>query len=240
MSVEVLKAKEDIDSSRSRLLDRGISCLALEIGRRSRWQRLLGTGRRTLGDAVKSWDVLRTVEYLERAYPRSARVLDIGAFNSEVLCVLHRLGFERLTGVDLNPAIRDMPLAEAIRYEVGNFLHTPFPEDSFDVVTAISVIEHGFEGPALLTELSRILAPGGSFVASVDYWPEKIDTSNQKFFGMDWRIFSRDELGALVALAADYGFAPEGTLALEAGEPTIHCADRDYTFAWLALKKRRA
>jgi SAM-dependent methyltransferase len=164
-------------------------------------------------------------------------VLDIGAYSSEILCVLHRLGFSRLIGIDLNPNIRHMPYSDSIRYEVGDFLRTPFPDRSFDVITSISVIEHGFDAPALLGEMSRLLAPGGCFVASFDYWPDKIVTRGTRFFGMDWCIFSREEVAAFVALAADYGFESEGSLALEVDEAPVHCANRDYTFAWLTLRR---
>jgi SAM-dependent methyltransferase len=238
VSVEVLKAKQDVEVARSRLEARGASCLGLETTRPTLLQRLLRRAPPRLGDRVKSWDVLRTAEEIERRYPRTARVLDIGAFNSEILAVLHRLQFTRLTGLDLNPDVRQMPFREHIRYEEGNFLHAPFPDGAFDVITAISVIEHGFDAPALLSEMSRLLDHGGSFIASFDYWPEKLDTRDTKFFGMDWLIFSSQEVRALVAQAAEYGLEPLGPLALEAGEPTVKCAGFDYTFGWMALRKR--
>jgi SAM-dependent methyltransferase len=190
-----------------------------------------------LGDLVKSWDVLRTAEFLERSFSKTARVLDIGAYGSEILPILHRLGFSRLTGIDLNPEMGKMPYAGSIRYQVGDFLRTPFADHSFDVVTAISVIEHGFDGPALLREVSRLLATDGLFVASFDYWPDKIDTDGATFFDMDWLIFSRGEVEDFLRQAKAYGLQSDGAVALDACERTIHCADRDYTFGWMALKR---
>lgn len=238
VSIEVLASKKQIEHARARLEERGLSCLGMAVGEPPGfWRRLFGDRQARLGDRVKSWDVLRTAEFLEQSFPRSARILDIGAYCSEILCVLHRLGFERLTGIDLDPRIARMP-SEDIRYQIGNFLRTPFPDHCFDVVTSISVIEHGFEGPALLTEMSRLLAPGGSFVASFDYWPEKIDTRDTKFFDLDWRIFSRQEVVAFLGEATAHGFDPVGAVALDAVDRPIHCANRDYTFAWMALRKR--
>ncbi len=237
VAVEVLQSKEEIARARARLEERGLSCLGLELQGRSLWQRLRGVPPARVGDAVKSWDVLRTAEFVERSYPKTARVLDLGAFCSELPCTLHRLGFERVAGVDLNPRVRRMPFADRIRWEVGNFLHTPFADGSFDVITSVSVIEHGFDAPALLREASRLLAPGGSFVASFDYWPEKLDTSGTRFFGLDWRIFSRQEVEAFVAEARGYGLAPVGPLALDASGKPVRFGGRDYTFAWMALKR---
>jgi SAM-dependent methyltransferase len=237
VSVEVLKTKADVEQARARLEERGISCLGMAFDGRSPWRRLMGDPPASVGDRVKSWDILRTVEHLERSHPRSARVLDLGAYSSEILCTLHRAGYERLTGIDLNPRVRRMPFADGIRWEVGNFLQAPFRDGAFDVITSVSVIEHGFDAPVLFREMARLLSPGGTFIASFDYWPEKIDTRGTKFFGMDWLIFSREDVEAAIGRAREFGFTPVGALALDASERTIQCAGRDYTFAWMALRR---
>lgn len=76
-------------------------------------------------------------------------------------------GHQRLTEVDLNPDIVKMPHSGAIDYSVGDFLWAPFPDRTFAAVTAISVIEHGFNGEALAAEIARLLMPGGFFIASI-------------------------------------------------------------------------
>jgi SAM-dependent methyltransferase len=150
------------------------------------------------------------------------------------------MGYANLTGVDLNPDIRYMPYADNIRYVVSDFMHTPFENGSFEVITSTSVIEHGFNGQALLLEMSRLLRPGGYFIASFDYWPEKIDTTGIPFFGMDWKIFSKQEVLAFIQEAAAYQLSPCGEVDLRAQEKPITCAKRSYTFAWLALRKSAA
>jgi len=89
----------------------------------------------------------------------------------------------------------------------------------------------------LLNEISRLLRPGGYFIASVDYWPDKIDTTGSKMFGMDWRIFSREEVLAFLEEARGYGLSPCGPISLEANEALIEAAGKNYTFAWLVLQK---
>jgi SAM-dependent methyltransferase len=186
---------------------------------------------------LKSWDILTTATFIRERLPRSAPILDIGAYASEILPALYRMGYSSLAGVDLNPAVRMMPHANAIRYEVSDFMQTPFEDGSFDAVTAISVIEHGFDPPRLLGEISRLLRPGGYFIASFDYWPEKIDTTGMKVFGMDWTIFSREEVQDFVSRAKTYGLEPVGDIALDAGERVIRWGGKEYTFCWLALRK---
>jgi SAM-dependent methyltransferase len=116
-------------------------------------------------------------------------------------------------------------------------MQTPFADATFKAITSISVIEHGFDAQALLKEMSRLLQPGGYFIASFDYWPEKIDTTGIEFFGMDWLIFSRQEVADFIGQAAEYGLVPDGELHYAGQETPIECAGKKYTFGWLALKK---
>ena len=191
-----------------------------------------------VGDELKSWDVLQTAEFIDRTVARDAPVLDIGAYASEMPPVLHRMGYRRISALDLNPDIARMPYAKAIDYRVGNFLRAPYADASFEAITAISVIEHGFDGKALVTEMSRLLAPGGYFIASYDYWPDKVATDGQDIFGMSWTIFSRAEVQDLIAIAAQAGLKPFGAVNFACGaEKPISCFSRDYTFAWMVLQR---
>src|SRR2546423_3782575 len=199
MSLAILQSLTEVDQARAELERRNLSCLQARRG----WLRSLLRPRTIeVGDRLKSWDVLRTVRFLEANIARDDAVLDIGAYASEILCILKKLGYTRLSGVDFNRDLVRMPYAESIRYEVADFMHTRFPDESFAAVTAISVIEHGFNSEALLNEVTRLLRPGGYFIASFDYWREKIDTSTTPIFGLDWRIFSRAEVDEFIASAA--------------------------------------
>jgi ubiquinone/menaquinone biosynthesis C-methylase UbiE len=142
-----------------------------------------------------------------------------------------------VSGVDLNANVRLMPYSHAINYQVANFMQTSFPNESFVAVTAISVIEHGFQSQSLLKEVTRLLRPNGYFIMSFDYWPEKIDTQNIKIFELDWRIFSQEEVLGLLKEASYFGLRPCGNVNLDACEAPITYCSRDYTFAWLVLQK---
>ena len=104
-------------------------------------------------------------------------------------------------------------------------------------ITSVSVIEHGFDEQSLLKEMSRLLVPGGYFIASFDYWPEKIDTSEIKYFGMDWKIFSKEEVTNFITEAANYGLFPVGEMMPDSKKKPIECGGKRYTFAWLVLTK---
>jgi SAM-dependent methyltransferase len=164
--------------------------------------------------------------------------MDIGAYASEICPILHRLGFQHVLGLDLNSDILKMPFANNVEYRVGDFLQAPFPGESFGAITAISVIEHGFRGEELAKEMCRLLRPGGLFIASFDYWPEKIATTGIDMFGMSWTIFSRQDLEQFLSTAARVKLQPIGPLHFHGENKPISCLDRKYTFAWMVLQKQ--
>ncbi|WP_124950153.1 class I SAM-dependent methyltransferase [Sulfuriferula thiophila] len=235
MTMEVLQDKLQISKARQELVNKGASLIESPL--RSLLRKLGLVRGVAMGDMVKSWDVLATVDFLEKNVQKNDPILDIGCYASEVIVALHKLGFSNLTGADLNPNLRKMPYQNDIHYEITDFMHTKFEDASFQAITSISVIEHGFDGQSLLKEMSRLLKPGGYFIASFDYWPEKIDTTGTKFFGMDWKIFSKNEVVDFVNAAAAYGFSPNGEMKYDGKDKPIDCADKQYTFGWLVLKK---
>lgn len=233
--MEVLKTKSQIVKARQELKRKGASSIMSPI--RSFLHRYGLVKGVLLGDKIKSWDVLETLNFIEKHVQKNEPILDIGCYASEVIVALHKIGYNNLTGADLNPDLNKMPYQGAIHYEVTNFMQTQFADGSFKAITAISVIEHGFDGPALLKEMSRLLQPEGYFIASFDYWPEKIDTTGIKFFGMDWKIFSKQDVTEFIELAENYGLAPVAELHFDGQDTPIECGGKKYTFGWLALKK---
>jgi SAM-dependent methyltransferase len=235
MCVEVLKSKTEIQSARRELHRRKLSFTSPWWKRRAH---KLGVSKAiVVGDELKSWDVLKTVNFIEQNICPNDLVLDMGAFASELLCILHALHYSNLAGIDLNPDIKKMPYADDVRYEVSDFMHTTFESASCQVISAISVIEHGFNSRLLLAEISRLLCPGGYFVASFDYWPDKVDTTGISFFGMDWTIFSEQDVRRFLEEARSYNLTPRGEVDLAGCERPIKCAHKEYTFAWLVLQK---
>lgn len=233
--LEVLQAKSQIGEARRVMAQRGLSTLEGAI---SKFLRRFGLASGlSVGDYIKSWDVLKTLDFIESHLPRDAAILDLGAFCSEVPVALGRMGYTRVHGIDLNPALKSMPDSDKIKYDIGNFMSTPYSDASFDAVTSISVIEHGYEPERLFSEVARLLRPGGYFIASFDYWPDKIDIGGTTFFDMSWLIFSKGDVEAMLEIANRHGLRPVGALQPAAKEQAVHCIGFDYTFAWLALQK---
>lgn len=59
--------------------------------------------------------------------------------------------------------------------QAGTILDMPYADGSFDVVLASEILEHVHEDVQAISELVRILAPGGTLAVTVPrYWPEKV------------------------------------------------------------------
>jgi SAM-dependent methyltransferase len=235
MSLRVLKSTSDVAHARAQLRARGLSSV-------DGWwpQTAAKLGIRTLpvvGDTRKSWDVLRTAEFIRDHVAIDEMVVDIGARGSEMLPVLAKMGYSHLVGVDLDRSVLEMPRTQGIEYRVGDFRQMDLPAGGCGAVTAISVIEHGYDPHRLFQEVARVLRPGGHFVASFDYWPDKLDTDGRMLFGMSWRIFSESDVRQMVSDAAIHGLRPAGDLDTQATEPIVHFEGYHYTFAWMALTK---
>jgi SAM-dependent methyltransferase len=239
--MKVLRSATEIELARSELVRRGVSALrpSHRIGRF-----LIDRGWypfRHLGDYKKSWDVLQTLTFIESHLSKSASILDLGCFGSELPATLSRTGFTNLHGVDLDPRLGDAEAVPNVHFTRGDYFQAPYRSTTFDALTAISVIEHGYDPDRLIHEASRLLKPGGFFILSFDYWPEKLDTGEQRLFGMPWAILSKDDVAKLVSVAREVGslVEVESDRSSASPAPVISFSGRRYTFAWMVLQKLR-
>jgi len=238
MGLTILKNREEMESASRILHARGLGPSRFPDGYVRGVAYMIRTqSRLPPPEWRKAWDLERTISLIESAVPKDATVLDLGAFNSGVIPALARLGYTNIVGIDLDPRVRYGPRRDVVRYVVADFHETGLNDASCDVVTAMSTIEHGWQGDRLFSEVSRLLKPGGLFIASTDYWPIKIDTRGVMAFGLPWIIFSEEEMRGLISTAATHRLLPSGVLDFSAMEPVISWTGRTYTFAHLVLKR---
>lgn len=100
-----------------------------------------------------------------------ARILDVGCGVGENLARLTRYG-GRAHGIDPNlPRLKDARAVAPVAAAFGEGL--PWADDSFDMVYVSHVFHHASDLDAALSEVERVLAPGGVLFAieSVDDSP---------------------------------------------------------------------
>ncbi len=99
---------------------------------------------------------------------RPLQTLDIGAAQGRAVIAMTRRG-HRGYGVEpwdeARKVSQELAAAEGTSTDIrkGTAEDIPFPDNSFDIVTATSVIEHVTDLDAALREVWRVLVPGGLF-----------------------------------------------------------------------------
>ena len=133
-------------------------------------------GEYTSTDARKFGGPIETVRRLfvqtlagriARRFGSSGRVLDIGCGDGKLLVALAARGFTG-TGVELNSRVQErLPPGSDVQVCVGTLAQAAFPDASFRVVVLRHVLEHLRDPLAVLTEVRRIIEPGGGLVIAV-------------------------------------------------------------------------
>ena len=136
------------------------------------------------------------VEFEERfrACPELAparSVLCLGARLGTEVRALHRLGHFAI-GIDLEPGPANPYVLP------GDFHHLVFPDGSVDAVYC-NALDHVFDLERMVGEVTRVLAPGGVFLAEFEIGFGEGHTPGE-FEALHWR-----DSGALVARIADVG-----------------------------------
>lgn len=111
----------------------------------------------------------------------------------------------------------------------GDAHRLPFPDGSFDRVICSEVLEHVPDPDQVLSEISRILKPGGLFAASVPrYWPEaicwRLSEGYQNTPGGHVRIFRSKALRRAIEQQGFRRFARHWAHALHSPYWWLQCA----------------
>jgi len=118
---------------------------------------------------VRQIETIKALSKFLRKYPLHGvqRMLDLGCGDgSFTMKVAEMLSAKEVYGVDIDSeSIKEARVRGVKAYEADlNADKLPFPDESFDVVTAFEVIEHLWNTDNLLQEAHRVLRKGGFFI----------------------------------------------------------------------------
>lgn len=176
--------------------------------RRERWERWLSnplarfwTGALLL---IKPNRERRAVRWIRRHAPSAGRLLDIGAGDGRLAAQAQRRGYD-VTCVELSPAMAAKALRRLDREQVkvGRLADFAFPEHHFDVITAISYLEHEPEPLTLLGQVRGLLNPQGRLVIKVPNFDSLLRrVRGRRWAGFRWpehvQYFTPETLTALL------------------------------------------
>lgn len=188
-------------------------------------------------DTPKNWDSLAALDCILRNTSPSAAILDAGAERySMILPWLSLYKYRRLYGINLGFE-RDFRRGP-IRFSYGDVTNTDFPDDAFDAVTCLSVVEHGLDLRAYFQEMARILRPGGLLITSTDYWEPPIDTGGRAAYGAPVHIFCEEEIRSALGVASRMGFALTSALDLRCDRMAVRWNRQDLEFTFVIFTLR--
>ncbi|MBN1781639.1 class I SAM-dependent methyltransferase [bacterium] len=113
-------------------------------------------------------DYGKYAEVIRRYTPENGKVLDLGCGTYRSPSVIHALGFQT-TGCDLfSPdklrEYRNAVSGSDIRLISYDGRSLPFEDSSFDTAASLCMFEHLSDADRILTEMLRILKPGGRLI----------------------------------------------------------------------------
>lgn len=117
-------------------------------------------------------------------FPRfcgQGRLLDIGCWTGGYLERMTEVGW-KVAGIELHREAAAMAREVAGEIFVGELMSAPFPDESFDVVTAFHILEHLDDPLAALRRIVSWVAPGGRAIIEVP----NFGGLGRRVFGSHW------------------------------------------------------
>lgn len=110
------------------------------------------------------------ISLLKQHVEPGSRVLDAGCGDGVFSYLINKEGFV-VDGVDyadeaVSAAREQTQGTQDLNYHVGSVYELPFEDDSFDAAVSTEVIEHLEDRDTFLSELKRVVKPGGTIIVT--------------------------------------------------------------------------
>jgi SAM-dependent methyltransferase len=169
-------------------------------------------------------------------------ILEVGGGQSGLTHLLYP--HARVTNLDMDPSFASAPcnLQEGVRFVCGDATRQEFATASFDAVSMFDVIEHVPDDKKAMSEVLRVLKPGGYVLVSVPnenwrfpyyrFMKNMCPTEEEKFaeWGHARRGYSLEQLSNLIAI-------PRHRAATFISPVTVLCHDVAFSNAPARVRK---
>ncbi|QHS18188.1 class I SAM-dependent methyltransferase [Halopenitus persicus] len=125
-------------------------------------------------------------------------VLDLGTGSGYALRALRERGIDRGYGLDGAPEMarnaRSYTDDDRLGFLVGDFDSLPFADDSVDHVVSMEAFYYAADPHTTLSEIRRILRPGGTWYCAVNYFAESEHTHQwQELIDIEMTLWNRSQ-----------------------------------------------
>jgi SAM-dependent methyltransferase len=141
----------------------------------------------------------RSLIIADRLHPpaRARRILDVGCDDGYIM---RGIAADTRLGVDLNPRLKPDVDVSVLRASATDL---PLLSESFDCVLAFDILEHVADDRAMMREMLRVLAPGGTIWFSTPavkfrMLPEYLTPYTNRSFGHVRNGYTPESLHALL------------------------------------------
>jgi len=158
-----------------------------------------------------------------------------GEYYSVFLHHLSALGYQHLSAVNL--AFNEEKQSGSIIYQKGDITSTIYADESWDMITCLSVIEHLNDSIPFFTEAYRILKLNGLLFISTDYWSEKVITDGMVSYENPLKIYDKSGIEELAVTAERNHFKLLDPLDSKSRNKVVSCDGLKYTFIYMTFQK---
>ncbi|QGA81913.1 class I SAM-dependent methyltransferase [Halomicrobium sp. LC1Hm] len=132
---------------------------------------------------------------------QARRLMDVGCGAGALVETLDTTPKRTVTGIDIAPEAANAYLQPCSQVQIlkGDISHLPLKDNSFDCIVAMDVLEHFDELERPLSELSRVISPGGQLLVTgpTENWMYRVGRRIAGFSG-EYHPKSVHEVGEAV------------------------------------------
>src|SRR5262245_18912535 len=144
---------------------------------------------RRLHKRLKNWWFARRIKRLARG---RGRVLEIGYAHGNLLKALQRQGGQEVEGIDYSEGPLQHLKSLGLNVSVASIERKNYPDEHFDVIVGLHVLEHVQNPIGFISEVRRVLRSRGRIYFQVPcptYWRARLQGTRCRAFTPPWHLW---------------------------------------------------